>query len=137
VVIPAGQSGASSGGGGDRLTGSGGRGTRRRLALDRLTINRTHKLRTVRTRGLRVVTRLQQPETQALRVRVWRLKRRRRRSLLLQEFRRPGDRRLYRMRLRNRTFRRAFTPGRYELQVRPRGVTTTGRTARYVFRVKR
>ena len=122
--------------GSSRLTGSGSPSRRRRLALDRLAINARQKRRTVRTRGVRVVTRLQ-PEIESLRYRVFRIKRGGRRSRLVQEFRTPGRSGLYTTRLRSRKFRQSLTLGRYELQVRPRGVTSTGRTARYVFRVVR
>jgi hypothetical protein len=145
VVIPSGQPSPSSGqpspssgqpSPSPGFTGSGGQGRRGRLTLDRLTINNRQRLRTVRTRGLRVVTRLQ-PETDALRVRVFRMKGGGKRSMILQEFRALGTSARYTMRLRSGKFRRAMSVGRYELQVRPRGGGTVGRTARYLFRVIR
>ncbi len=131
AVIPSGQPSPSPG-----FTGSGGKGRRGRLALDRLTINNRQRLRTVRTRGLRVATRLQ-PETDALRVRVFRMNGGAKRSVILQQFRTPGTSARYTMRLRSGKFRRAMSLGRYELQVRPSGGGVAGRTARYVFRVIR
>ena len=144
-----GRGGGDSGGGRDRddrpaprapaeprFTASGSSPTRR-LTLDRLTINARQKRRTVRSRGLRVVTRMK-PETEALRYRVFRIKRGGKRSQLLQEFRKPnGGGGIYTTRLRTARFRRSLGVGRYELQVRPRGATGTGRTARYLFRVVR
>jgi Chitobiase/beta-hexosaminidase C-terminal domain len=106
-----------------------------RLTLGGLTMRKVVARRAVRANGLSAVMRLKSG-TKVLRIRIYRKQAGGKRSLVAERFQSPAAGGLYRMRLKDRSLRRALTAGSYEAQLAPgRTRSSFGKTSKLAFRV--